>query len=347
MYKLIIGNKRLSSWSMRPWLVMRQLGIPFAEELIPFWHADWAGRVQRAAGSARLAGTVPVLLDGALAIGDSLAIVEALAEGRPDAGVWPQDRAQRAAARSLCAEMHAGFGALRQECPFDTLRSGSGRALSAPAAAQLARAETLFAGAEAVGGFLCGAFCAADAFFAPLALRTIQYGLPLSAGARAYVERVAHLPAVAEWIADAAREHDWPVTGPAQHNDLRAVVNGEDAQRLAHRWIAAWNRRDLEAVLALFADHACFVSPKAEAFAGRARVEGKAALRDYWTKALAAISQLEFTPGAVDWDPAAASLVVTYQAELSGRRVRAAERWLIGADGLIADGEAYYGAALP
>lgn len=347
MFKLIIGNKRLSSWSMRPWLLMKQLGIPFEEEIVPFWHADWYSRVRAAAGAAPGPGTVPILLDGALAVGDSLAIAETLAERLPQAGVWPREADIRAQARTLCAEMHAAFAAVRQECSFDVLRHAQPKPLSTAATAQLARADAIFAAAEPGQGFLCGAFCAADAFFAPLALRTLQYALPLSAAAQAYVQRIAQLPAVQEWTAAAADERHWPLLGPGGRNYFPAVITAEDATRLAQAWIAAWNRRDLEAVLALFAEDAAFVSPKAETFVGRARVEGKPALRDYWTRALAAIPRLEFQLDAADWDPARSALVVTYRADLAGRCARAVERWLIAADGRITYGEAFYGAALP
>lgn len=135
--------------------------------------------------------------------------------------------------------------------------------------------------------------------------------------------------------------------GPTGRNYFAAVITTDDAARLAQAWVAAWNRRDLEAVLALFAEDVAFVSPKAESFVGRSRVDGKPALREYWTKALAAIPRLEFRFEAADWDPARSAIVVTYQADLAGRRARAVERWLIGADGRITYGEAFYGAAAP
>lgn len=338
MLKLIIGSQRFSSWSMRPWILLRQLGIPFEAEQLPYTRPDWAEAIRR----LYPAGTVPVLQAGELLVGDSLAIVETLAELFPGRGVWPADAGRRARARSLCTEMHASFGAIREECAFDLFRGGQTRPLSARGQAQLRRAEAIFASAG--GGFLCGAaFCAADAFFTPLALRVLQYGLTVAAPARAYVERVAALPSVRAWTAEAEKERDWPAQSPGGRPYHRAVVSAEDALRLAEGWIAAWNARRLEAVLDLFDDAAVFVSPKAESFLGQPRVEGKAALRHYWSLALEKIPQLEFQLEAADWDPAASALLVVYRADLAGRRNRAAERWLLDHSGRIRYGEAYYG----
>lgn len=341
MLKLLIGNQRFSSWSMRPWLLMKQLGIPFEAEQVPYSRPDWAAAVR----SVHPAGTVPALVVDGLAVGDSLAITETLAELFPQHGVWPAAPAARARARALCAEMHASFGAIREECSFDLFRQGEPRVLSARGAAQLRRAEQIFASAEAGSGLLCGAYCAADAFYTPLALRVLQYGLQVSPAARAYVQRLAALPSVQAWCAEAERERGWPALRPDGQPYHRAMVSAEDALRLAQHWIAAWNGRRLEAVLDLFADDAVFVSPKAESFIGQARVEGKAALRGYWTVALEKIPRIEFTLEAADWDPAASALVVIYQADLAGRRSRAAERWLLDAAGRIRYGEAYYGAS--
>lgn len=341
MLKLLIGNQRFSSWSMRPWVLMKQLGIPFEAEQVPYSRPDWAEAVR----GIHPAGTVPALLAGELTVGDTLAIAETLAELFPRHGVWPEPPAARARARSLCAEMHASFGAIREECSFDLFRQGEPRPLSTRAAAQLRRAGQIFASADADSGFLCGAYCAADAFYTPLALRVLQYGLEVSPAARAYIERLAALPSVQAWYAEAERERAWPALYPDGRPYHRALISAEDAQRFARHWIASWNARDLEAVLALFTDDAVFVSPKAESFIGQARVEGKAALRAYWTVALEKIPRIEFTLEAADWDPSAAALVVIYRADLAGKRARAAERWLIDAAGRIRYGEAYYGAS--
>ena len=340
MLKLLIGCQRFSSWSLRAWLLLRQLEIPFEAQVLPYAREDWAAAVK----SVHAAGTVPVLLIDAFAVGDTLAIAETLAELYPQAGVWPAEAQQRAMARSLCAEMHSAFAALRAECAFDLFREGRPRPLSVAAAAQLARVDRILSGA-ADNGFLFGAFCAADAFYIPVALRTVQYGLALSPRARAYVERVQALPALQLWRQQAEGERGWPAVSPGGQPYHRAVVNAEDAQRLARQWVDAWNGRRLEAVLAFFSEDVVFVSPKAESYIGHARVEGKAALRAYWTRALEQITQLEFTLETADWDAANSALLVVYLASLNGKRARASERWLLEADGRIRYGEAYYGAS--
>lgn len=341
MLKLLIGNRRFSSWSLRPWVLMRHLGIPFEAEQIPYTRPDWAAAVK----AHHPAGTVPVLQAGDYAVGDTLAIAETLAEQHPQAGVWPAEPRLRAQARSLCAEMHSSFGALREECPFDAFRSGPPRALSARATAQFARIDQIFS-AAVPEGFLCGSFSAADAFYIPVALRTLQYGVSLSAPARRYVERVAALPAVREWLAQAEAERAWLPISPGGRPYHRAVVSNEDALRFAESWIRAWNGRDLDAVLEMFTEDAVFLSPKAAVFTGQARVEGKPALRRYWTTALEKISRLEFKLETADWDAATATVTAIYQADLAGNRSRAAERWQLDPSGKIRYGEAYYGAAL-
>ena len=176
MLKLIIGNRRFSSWSMRAWLLLRQLDIEFETEVLAYTRDDWAATIK----ALHPAGTVPVLVAEGIVVGDSLAIAEALAELFPQAGVWPADPVLRARARSLCAEMHASFTAIRQECSFDIFRGGAPRPLSAQGHAQLARVDAILSAADARDGFLCGRFCAADAFYIPLALRVLQYGLGAS-----------------------------------------------------------------------------------------------------------------------------------------------------------------------
>lgn len=340
MLKLLIGNQRFSSWSLRAWLLMQQLDIPFEAQKLPYTRPDWGAAIR----SLNAAGTVPVLMIESFVVGDSLAIAETLAELYPQAGVWPRDAQERAMARSLCAEMHSSFGALRSECAFDLFRDGAPRPLSAPAAAQLARVDRILAGAVD-GGFLFGEFCAADAFFIPVGLRVLQYGLEVSPRARAYIERGAALPALKLWTEQAQQERGWAPIATSGQPYHRAVVSGEDALRFARHWVESWNARRLDAVLALFAEDAVFVSPKAEAFIGQVRVEGKAALRAYWTTALEKITQLRFTLETADWDAATSTLSAIYVAELNGKRSRAAERWVLEADGRIRYGEAYYGAS--
>ncbi|HWY23272.1 MAG TPA: nuclear transport factor 2 family protein [Nevskia sp.] len=340
MLKLLIGNQRFSSWSLRAWLLLKQLGIPFEAQVLPYTRGDWNAAVK----SVHAAGTVPVLLVDSFVVGDSLAIAETLAEMHPQAGVWPAEAQERVMARALCAEIHASFGALRTECSFDLFRDGTPRPLSAQAAAQLARVDRILAAASE-GGFLFGAFCAADAFYIPVALRVLQYGLEVSLRARAYIERATALPALKLWIEQAQGEREWPAQSPGGRPYHRAVVSGEDALRLAQRWVQAWNARRLDTVLEFFAEDAVFLSPKAESFIGQARVEGQSALRSYWTTALHKITELEFTLETADWDAATATLLVVYVASLNGKRARACERWVLQADGRIRYGEAYYGAS--
>ena len=211
--QLVIGNKNYSSWSMRPWVLMKQLGIAFEEIKLRF---DFApdSPFRQAVAKVSPAGLVPVLIDDGLSIWDTLAITEYLAERH--AGVWPRDARQRARARCLAAEMHAGFGALRSHCPMNIearLPELGARIWAEHAAVQanVARIEAAFCDslASSSGPFLFGAFCAADAMFAPVCMRLVTYDLPVSDTTRGYVQRVAAAPGVAAWISDALAEQDF------------------------------------------------------------------------------------------------------------------------------------------
>lgn len=217
MLTLVIGNKNYSSWSLRPWVLMRTLGIPFAERLIPF------GEVGSAEAFAALSpsGRVPCLHDGAYRVWDSLAIVEYLAERYP--GIWPEDPQARAFARSASAEMHSGFLALREHCSMSCGQRVTLRSVPAALVRDLDRLQTLWRdGLARFGGpFLAGAaFTAVDAFFAPVAFRVQTYRLPLEDTNRDYVARLLALPAMQAWYADALRE---PWREPAHE---RAVADG-------------------------------------------------------------------------------------------------------------------------
>ncbi len=211
--QLVIGNKNYSSWSMRPWVLMKQLGIPFEERKLRFdFKEGSAFRVAVAAISP--ARRVPVLLDGDLAVWDSLAITEYLAEQHPS--VWPKTVAARARARSLVCEMHSGFGALRNHCPMniEASRPDVGTRLWSEQAAvrdDVARIEAAWADALAGSGgpFLFGEFSAADAFFAPVCMRISTYHLPVSPTTQAYVQRVSATSAVVAWVADSLAEKDY------------------------------------------------------------------------------------------------------------------------------------------
>ncbi|MCY7314746.1 MAG: glutathione S-transferase family protein [Rubrivivax sp.] len=212
--QLVIGNKNYSSWSMRPWVLMKQLGLPFEEVKLRF---DFSPGSPFRQAVARLspAGQVPVLVDdGGHAVWDSLAIIETLAEA--DAAVWPAERRARARARSVVAEMHSGFSALRSHCPMNIearLPEVGARVWAEQAAVRgdVGRIEALFAEAlQASGGpFLFGSFSAADAMYAPVCMRFVSYALPVSGLTLAYMQRIAAAPGVAAWIADALAEADF------------------------------------------------------------------------------------------------------------------------------------------
>jgi glutathione S-transferase len=199
---LFIGDKAYSSWSARPWLLMTALGIPFAEERVALY-AEGAREKMLAVAPT---GKVPVLVAGGFAVWDSLAIVEFLHEKFPDKGVWPREPEKRARARTLCAEMHSGFQALRMACPTNFRRDPreTPRELDEAARNDLARVEAIFAAAE--GPFLFGAFGAADAFFAPVATRIATYRLPVGAAAGAARDALLGHPAYLAWRAGAKTE---------------------------------------------------------------------------------------------------------------------------------------------
>jgi glutathione S-transferase len=198
-YSLAIGSPRYSSWSLRPWLLMRHLGIDFEHTVIELYRPDTRARILQHSP----AGRVPVLKHGAVTVCESLAIVEYLAERHPGLGVWPAAPEARAMARALAAEMHAGFAALRQELPMDLIGAQPRHALTAETQADVARIVEAWGAARAAfgagGPFLFGAFCGADAMFAPVVVRFLGYGVALEGEARGYAEAVRSLPAMAAW----------------------------------------------------------------------------------------------------------------------------------------------------
>ncbi|WP_127999990.1 glutathione S-transferase family protein [Piscinibacter defluvii] len=214
--QLVIGNKNYSSWSMRPWVLMRQAGIAFEEVKLRFDAFTPDSEFKTRLARISPAGRVPVLLDGELAVWDTLAIAEYLAERLPALQLWPADVAARARARSVCAEMHSGFGALRSAFPMNIearLPEVGERVLAEQAAvrADRERLVQMWSGLlEASGGpLLFGAFTIADAYFAPVVMRFVTYGVPLPPRITAYVERVRALPGVAAWVDDALAEQDF------------------------------------------------------------------------------------------------------------------------------------------
>lgn len=204
MYTLHITNKNYSSWSLRPWVLMKTLGIAFEEKLHPF-PADGPSYPEFVKFSP--SGFVPVLDDGTVKVWDSLAIAEYLAERHP--AVWPADAAARAWARSVAAEMHSGFSALRGTCTMNCGIRVRLPALPDGLKANLARLDALWTeGLERYGGpFLTGAaFTAVDAFFCPVAFRAQTYGLAFGATASGYLERLRDLPAMRDWYEAALKE---------------------------------------------------------------------------------------------------------------------------------------------
>ncbi len=216
MPKLYIGNKNYSSWSMRPWVLMRQAGIAFDEVMVRFDSFAADSDFKRALKDVNPVGKVPVLVDGDLAVWDTLAIAEYLAERFPDKALWPADPKARACARSVCAEMHAGFTALRSACPMNIEASlpeaGALAWRDKPGVrADVARLEAMWTALLNTHGgpMLFGDFSIADAYFAPVCMRLRTYALPVSSTVSAYVDRVAALPGVAAWISEALAEKDF------------------------------------------------------------------------------------------------------------------------------------------
>jgi glutathione S-transferase len=195
---LVIGNKNYSSWSLRPWLAMKVLGIPFEEKRVPLYGPD----SKRELLQYSPAGKVPCLVDGELRVWDSLAILETLAERHP--GLWPAEATLRARARSVSAEMHSGFPNLRQHMSMNVRKRHPGKGRTPEVLAEIARIVEIWS--ECRGPFLFGPFCAADAMYAPVVLRFRTYEVELPAVSRAYAERVLALPALQEWMRDAERE---------------------------------------------------------------------------------------------------------------------------------------------
>jgi glutathione S-transferase len=216
MRKLYIGNKNYSSWSMRPWVLMKQAGIPFEEVMVRFDSFDADSKFKGVIAAINPVAKVPVLVDGDLVVWDTLAIAEYLAETFPDKQLWPRDAADRARARSVCAEMHSGFGGLRGHCGMNLEASlpevGARLMKEEPAvASDLARIVQMWSGLlDAHGGpMLFGEFGIADAYFAPVGTRIKTYGLPVPPHITAYIERVQALPGVKAWIDGGLAEKDF------------------------------------------------------------------------------------------------------------------------------------------
>ncbi|MBY0382201.1 MAG: glutathione S-transferase family protein [Xanthobacteraceae bacterium] len=204
---LYIGNKNYSSWSMRPWVAMKAAGIPFEEVVIPLYTgAQDKQRILDVTPS----GKVPALVDGDVAVWDSIAIIEYLAEKFPVAGLWPRDAAARAHARAISAEMHGGFGPLRKECGMNIHRPIRAKELSEDAKDNIARVQEIWIDCRkrygADGPFLFGAFSAADAMYAPVVHRLRTYAIDVKPEVRVYMDAMWSHPAFAEWTAGGLAE---------------------------------------------------------------------------------------------------------------------------------------------
>jgi glutathione S-transferase len=216
MLKLFIGNKNYSSWSMRPWVLMRQTGIEFQEVMLRFDSFDSGSTFKAGLKDITPVGKVPVLTHEGFAVWDTLAIAEYLAEQFPEKNLWPAEPQARARARSICAEMHSGFAGLRSACPMNIeahLPEVGALALrDHPAVrADLQRVIALWSGllAEYQGPMLLGAFSIADAYFAPVVMRLVTYALPVPAEVKAYMDRLCALPGVKAWTDGALAEKDF------------------------------------------------------------------------------------------------------------------------------------------
>jgi len=216
MLKLYIGNKNYSSWSMRPWVLLTQAGIPFEEVMARFDSFAPDSGFKKVIGPVSPVGKVPALVDGDLVVWDTLAIAEYLAEKFPDKQLWPADVKARARARSICAEMHSGFAALRSACPMNIeahlpdigqLAWRDKPAVRADVARLVAMWSELLA--QHGGPMLFGAFSVADAYFAPVVMRLQGYALPVPDDIAAYMQRVCALPGVKAWVDGALAEHDF------------------------------------------------------------------------------------------------------------------------------------------
>jgi glutathione S-transferase len=205
LLKIVIGNKNFSSWSLRPWLVLKHFGIPFEEILIPLDQPNTRLQIEKFSP----AGKVPILLDGSLRIWESLAIIEYLAEQNPSLKIWPVNSRARAIARSVANEMHGGFAALRETCPMKVKEIFQKFDFS-PAAKDIARVQKIWNECRrdfgADGPFLFGHFSAVDAMFAPVVFRFNSYGIPTTGESQKYIDTMLAQPCMMEWANSAKLE---------------------------------------------------------------------------------------------------------------------------------------------
>ncbi|TCB76616.1 glutathione S-transferase family protein [Acinetobacter sp. ANC 4173] len=214
MLELYIANKNYSSWSMRPWLVLKAFEIPFQEHMIYFDRERSVGAFKQKLLAISDHAKVPILYDQEIKVWDSLAICEYLAEQYPEYALWPKDKVQRARARSISAEMHSGFSQLRTLCGMNIraqLAEVGQRLWAEDSELRLdvARIEQIWAERPDPDAFLCGAFSIADAFYAPVVMRFQTYALPVSASSQRYMQSMLQHPAVQAWVEAAMVEGRW------------------------------------------------------------------------------------------------------------------------------------------
>jgi glutathione S-transferase len=205
MLKIVVGNKKYSSWSLRGWLALELTGAPYEEIVVPLDMDDTAANIRRYSPSGR----VPAIIDGSITVWDSLAIGEYLHEKFPQAQLWPQDAAQRAHARSISAEMHSGFASLREECPMKIVEQDPPRELSAPTKGDVERIREIWSECLTKNGgpFLFGKrICLADVMYAPVVTRFRTYAIPAEGAVKAYLETIWGHPALQKWVATARAE---------------------------------------------------------------------------------------------------------------------------------------------
>lgn len=210
---LLIGNRKYSSWSLRPWIVLKQAGLKFEEKLVRLQQPDTTAKIKKYSPS----GKVPFLKHGKVEVWESLAICEYLAEAFPKAGLWPKDKAARARARAVANEMHGGFADLRRFLPMDVNRRIDEPARAAAVKGEIERIVEIWTQCRRKfgkgGPFLFGKFSIADGMYAPVVTRFVTYGVKLPPVAAAYVKTMINLPAMQEWIAAADKE-SWLIEYP-------------------------------------------------------------------------------------------------------------------------------------
>jgi glutathione S-transferase len=235
---LAIGNKLYSSWSMRPWVLMRALGIPFTETVIPMYRDDTKAAMLKFAPT----GMVPAINHGDVVVWESLSLMEYIAEAFPDKNIWPRDAVARAHARSAASEMHAGFRALRMACPVNLSRIFKPKDYAADVHADIARIEAMWADCrnrfgskakgDATGPFLYGAYCAADAMYTPVVTRLEHYQIPVKPETRAYMDAILNHHAFKAWNEEALREPWYLAHYEAGHTVERVLAHPQAGQTL-------------------------------------------------------------------------------------------------------------------